>query len=474
MYESPSASIRINKMNITNYGNLQAQIKGHVILPDDPEYNETRAVWNGMIDRYPAIIVRCSCVEDIVQSIQTAQAMDMIVSVRGGGHNVAGHATNDGGMVIDVSQMKDVHVDADKRIAIAQAGATWADVDKATQAFGLATPGGEVSETGIAGLTLGGGVGHLRRKHGLTIDNLLSVDMVTADGEVRHASATEHTDLFWAVRGAGGNFGIVVNFEYELHPVGPEVMEATVMYPFDKADEVIKAWRNFTHTAPDEVSSSCLLWSVPAIPDFPEDMHNQNVIIIDAIYVGSVADAEQILQPLRQFTEPLVDMSSVSPFVEVQSAFDAFFPSHIQRYYWKSLNLAELTDTAIDNIIKRFIERPSPMTLVILRHLGGAMGRVADDATAFGDRSANFNLSLDSTWANPDEDETNIAWTRQAWSALNQFSDGGVYLNFPGFQEEGEQLMRRQFGKNYERLVAIKKQYDPTNFFSLNQNIKPE
>lgn len=467
-------------MNIANQsikfiiGDLENKVSGQVILPQDTEYDEARAVWNGMIDRYPAIIVRCSGIEDVILAVQTAQELDMIVSVRGGGHNVAGHATNDGGMVIDMSPMKDVTVDPEKRTVIAQAGTTWADVDKATQAFGLATPGGEVSETGIAGLTLGGGVGHLRRKHGLTIDNLLSVDIVTADGQLRHASATENEDLYWAVRGAGGNFGIVINFEYQLHPVGPEVMEATIMYPFDKATEVIKSWRDFTDTAPDEVSSSCLLWSVPAIPDFPEEMHHQNVIIVDAVYIGSVADAEHILQPLRNITEPLVDMSAVSQFVEVQSAFDEFFPAHTQRYYWKSMNLGELTDTAIEAIINQTLERPSPMTLVILRHLGGAMARVDADATAFGDRSSNFNLSLDATWVNPEDDDQNIDWAREAWFALNQFSDGGVYLNFPGFQEEGEQLMRRQFGGNYERLASIKKRYDPMNFFSLNQNIKPE
>lgn len=462
------------KVKIQIVADLQAEIKGAVILPDDSDYDEARAVWNGMIDRYPAIIVRCSCVEDVIKAIHKAHQLDMLISVRGGGHNVAGHATNDGGMIIDISPMKDIVVHPKERTAIAQAGATWADVDKATQAYGLATPGGEVSETGIAGLTLGGGVGHLRRKHGLTIDNLLSVDIVTADGQLRHASADENEDLFWAVRGGGGNFGIVTNFEYQLHPIGPALMEATVMYPFDKAHDVIKAWRKFTDTAPNEVSSSCLLWSVPAIPDFPEELHNQDVVIVDAVYIGAVADAERILQPLCDITEPIIDMSAVSPFVEIQSAFDEFFPSHIQRYYWKSLNLAELSDTAIDAIIQHTAERPSPQTLVIIRHLGGAMGRVAADATAFGDRSANFNLSLDSTWINPDDDALNIEWTREAWSALNQFSDGGVYLNFPGFQEEGEQLMRRQFGKNYERLAAIKKRYDPTNFFSLNQNIKPE
>lgn len=454
--------------------NQLQDIEGQVIYKGDADYEEARAVWNGMINRYPAMVVRCASVNDVIMTVNAARQANMLVSVRGGGHNVAGHATNDGGMVIDLSLMKAITVDSEKRTVSAQAGATWADVDKATQAFGLATPGGEVSETGIAGLTLGGGVGHLRRKYGLTIDNLLSVDMVTADGDLLHASANENQDLFWAVRGGGGNFGIVINFEYQLHSVGPELMEATVMYPFDKADQVIKAWRKFTETAPDEVSSSCLLWGVPAIPDFPEELHNQNVVILDAVYIGAVADAERILQPLKNITEPLIDMSAVSPFVEIQSAFDEFFPSQVQRYYWKSLNLAELSDSAIDATIEHFVERPSQQTLLIIRHLGGAMGRVAADATAFGDRSANFNLSLDSTWVSPDEDEANIVWTRSAWTALNQFSDGGVYLNFPGFQEEGEALMRRQFGKNYERLAEIKKRYDPTNFFSLNQNIKPE
>ena len=449
-------------------------IEGQIIFRGDDDYDEARAVWNGMINRYPAMVVRCASANDVIMAVNAARQANILVSVRGGGHNVVGHATNDGGMVIDVSPMKAVTVHPEKQTVIAQAGATWADVDHATQAFGLATPGGEVSETGIAGLTLGGGVGHLRRKYGLTIDNLLSVDIVTANGDLLHASANENQDLFWAVRGGGGNFGIVINFEYQLHPVGPELMEATVMYPFDKADEVIKAWRDFTETAPDEVSSSCLLWSVPAIPDFPEELHNQNVVMLDAVYIGAVDDAERILQPLKIITEPLIDMSAVSPFVEIQSAFDEFFPAHIQRYYWKSLNLAELSDSAIDAIVEHVVERPSPKTLVIIRHLGGAMGRVAADATAFGNRSANFNLSLDSTWVSPDADEANIAWTRVAWDALNQFSDGGVYLNFPGFQEEGEELMRRQFGKNYERLAAIKKRHDPTNFFSLNQNIKPE
>ena len=466
--------MQLETINTAEVKSKLQNIAGQVILPEDPLYDDARAVWNGMIDRYPAVIVRCLDVDDVILAVNTAREANLIVSVRGGGHNVAGHATNDGGMVIDVSPMNHVKVDPDQSTAIAQAGTTWADVDSATQVYGLAAPGGEVSETGIAGLTLGGGIGHMRRKHGLTIDNLLSVDIVSANGELLHASATENADLFWAVRGGGGNFGIVINFEYQLHPVGPQIMEATVMYPFEKATEVFKAWREYTETAPDEVASACILWSIPAIPDFPEEMHYQNVVIIDAVYIGSPDDAEPILQPLREITEPLIDMSAVDKYVNVQSGFDAFFPAHVLRYYWKSFNMKALTDDAIDDIIEHTRERPSPMTAVVIRHMGGAMGRVDADATGFGDRSAQFNLSLDATWASSDDDDINIGWTRKAWDALNQFSDGGVYLNFPGFQEEGEQLMRRQFGKNYERLAEIKKRYDPTNFFRLNQNIKPQ
>lgn len=449
-------------------------IEGDVILPVDEAYDEARAVWNGMINRYPAVIVRCQTISDVQLALGVARESNLVISVRGGGHNVAGFATNDDGMVIDLSPMRAVTVYAAERLAVAQAGATWADVDSATQAYGLATPGGQVSETGIAGLTLGGGIGAMRRSHGLTIDALRSVDIVTADGQLLCASEDEHADLFWAVRGGGGNFGIVVNFTYQLYPVGPEVMTATVMYPFEQAKKIISRWHAYALTEPDEVSSECLLWSIPAVPDFPEAMHNQNVIVISGTYIGDAETGEKVLQPLRELAEPLIDMSGVMPFVAVQNSFDPFFPAGVQRYYWKSLNLKTLSDLAIDAIINFAEQRPSPQTLVIIRHLGGAMGRVDAGATAFGDRSAQFNLSLDSTWVNPADDDANITWTRSTWNAMDQFSDGGVYLNFPGMHEEGVKLLHRQFGKNYERLTAIKKRYDPFNVFRLNQNIKPQ
>ncbi len=394
--------------------------------------------------------------------------------MRGGGHNVAGHATNDGGIVIDLSPMKAIEVQPEHRLAHAQPGVIWGELDRATQVYGLATPGGEISETGIAGLTLGGGVGILRRKHGLSADNLIAVEMVTASGEVITADDSQNTDLMWAVRGGGGNFGIVTKFTYRLHPVGPQIAGATAIYPLDQARELLRAWRSFTETAPDEVSSAFMIWTIPPVPDFPEALHGQPVCIIDAPYIGDPEVGAATLRPLRKLAEPLFDISGTQSYVEVQSAFDGLAPAHVLRYYWKSLNALELSDALIDRIIAHGRTRPSPLNLIVIRHLGGAMSRVPAEATAFGDRSAQYNISLDSIWSDSSDDERVVAWTRSVWDDLRPYSDGGVYLNFPGFQEEGQALMRAQFGKNYERLAAIKRQYDPTNFFRLNQNIVPE
>jgi FAD/FMN-containing dehydrogenase len=451
-----------------------AQLQGRLILPDDAGYDDARAVWNGMIDRYPAMIARCETVADVIASVNFAREHDLLISVRGGGHNVAGHATNDGGIVIDLSPMKAIEVDPERRIAHAQPGVIWGELDQATQAYGLATPGGEVSDTGIAGLTLGGGMGYLRRKHGLSADNLIAAEMVTAAGEVVTADETHNTELLWGLRGGGGNFGIVTRFTYRLHELDPQIFGASVIYPLSAAREVLLAWRAFCDTAPDEVSSAFMIWSIPAIPDFPEELHNQAMCMIDAPYAGDPQVGEALLQPLREISEPLLDLSGTQSFVEVQSAMDDLLPARVLRYYWKSLNARELGDELIDRFIAHGRTRPSPKNLFVIRHLGGAMGRVPADATAFGDRSAQYNISLDSTWVDPAEDEQNITWTRMVWDDLRPYSDGGVYLNFPGFQEEGEALMRAQFGQNYERLQALKRQYDPDNVFRVNQNIAPK
>lgn len=470
---TPSATpITINQSALQAFAE---EFQGQLILPGDTDYDQARKVWNGMIDRRPALIARCVTVSDVVASVNFAREQGLLISVRGGGHNVAGHATNNGGIIIDLSLMKAIEVDPEQRTAQAQAGVNWGELDRATQVYGLATPGGEVSVTGIAGLTLGGGVGYLRRKYGLSADNLIAVEMVTASGEVITADDNHNPELMWGLRGGGGNFGIVTRFTFRLHPVGPQIAGATVMYPLSKAREMLQAWRSFTETAPDEISSAFMIWEIPPVPDFfPEELHGEKVCIIDAPYTGDPAVGTALLQPLRELAEPVLDLSGTQSYVEMQSAFDDLAPAYIQRYYWKSLNAQELTDDLIDRIITHGRTRPSPQTLLVIRHLGGAMSRVAADATAFGDRSAQFNISIDSIWVEPGDDEQNVSWTRAVWDDLRQYSDGGVYLNFPGFQEEGEALMRAQFGQNYERLVALKQQYDPTNLFQLNQNIQPK
>lgn len=452
---------------------FKAHFRGDVLLPGDAGYDEVRQVWNGMIDRRPGLIVRCTGVADVIDSVNFARTHNLLVAVRGGGHNVAGNAVCDGGLMIDLSLMKAVHVDPKRRTARAQGGATWGDIDRETQVFGLATPGGVVSTTGIAGLTLGGGLGHLRRKCGLSCDNLLSVDIVTADGQFRTASQTENADLFWAVRGGGGNFGIVTSFEFRLHSVGPMVMLCATMYPLAKAKDILRTWREFTTTAPDELSSIAQIWSVPQAPDFPEDTRGKPVVIAAGVYAGPVNEGEQLVQPLRELDTPVLDLSGPMPFTAVQSAFDPFFPKGEHLNYWKSIYLNDLNDEVIDAILVHAGNRPSPRTLVNHWHMGGTVGRVGSEDTAFGDRSAPFLLEISSSWSDPQDSERNVTWTREFWSAMRPFSSGGLYLNFQGLAEQGEDPVRAAYGANYERLVALKTKYDPTNLFRLNQNIRP-
>lgn len=464
-------NVKIDKSALQAFA---GKLQGQLILPDDREYEQARKVWNGMIDRHPAIIARCETVSDVVASVNFARNHDLLIAVRGGGHNVAGHATNDGGIVIDLSPMKAIEVDPEQRVVHAQPGVNWGALDRATQVYGLATPGGEVSVTGIAGLTLGGGMGYLRRKYGLSADNLIAVEMVTPNGEVITADDSHNSELMWGLRGGGGNFGVVTKFTYKLHEVGPQITGATVFYPLGTARELLSQWHAFTQTAPDEISSAFMIWTIPEAPEFfPEPLHGQQVCIIDAPYAGDIKVGARIVKPLRELGDPLLDLSGTQSYLEMQSAFDTLAPAHVQRYYWKSLNARALTDELIDRIIAHGRTRSSSQTLIVIRHLGGAMGRIPAEATAFGDRSAHYNISLDSIWVDPADDERNIAWTRTVWEDLRHYSDGGVYLNFPGLHEEGEALIHAQFGKNYERLARLKKEYDPTNLFRLNQNIKP-
>lgn len=452
---------------------LQEQMRGQVILPSHPEYDEARRVWNGMIDKYPALIARCTGVADVMAAVKFAREHDLLVAVRGGGHNVAGHATCDGGLVIDLSPMKGIHVDPEKRIARAEPGVTWGELDRETQVFGLAAPGGVVSTTGIAGLTLGGGMGWLRRKHGLTIDNLLSVNLVTANGEYLTASETENAELFWGLRGGGGNFGVVTSFQYRLHPVGPMVMLVSAWYPVEYANDVLPKWRDFMQTAPEELSSTAYFWTVPAVPDFPEEHHGKRVVILGGVYAGSLEEGERITRPLREMATPLLDLSAQLPWTAVQQAFDRFFPSGERQYYFKSRYLKNLDDQTIQALIPRGANPPSPAVLIVIWHNGGAIQRVAAEETAFMGRDATYLLSVDAIWDDPTETEEVIAYSRAYLAEMEAYSTGGLYVNFAGLGEEGEQLVKDAYGAHYNRLVALKTKYDPANLFRLNQNIKP-
>jgi FAD/FMN-containing dehydrogenase len=450
-----------------------AGLRGGCLSPGDAGYDAARRVWNGMIDRRPGLIARCAGAADVIDAVRFARAHDLLLAVRGGGHNVAGTAVCDGGLMLDLSPMRGVRVDPDGRRAWVQGGATWGDVDRETQAFGLAAPGGVVSTTGVAGLTLSGGLGRLHRKYGLSCDNLVAADVVTADGRFLRASADAHPDLFWGLRGGGGNFGVVTAFEFQLHPVGPEVMVCTAMYPEERAGEVIRACREHQAAAPDELGVDLLFWAVPPAPQIPATLHGRRVLIVSGMYAGPADEGERLVRPLRALGEPVVDLSGRAPFAALQRRYDAFFPAGALHYYWKSRYLRGLDDAVIDAVVGHAAARPSSKTLVKLYHLGGAMSRVPADATAFGRRDAPVLLSIDTTWADPRDSELNIGWARAFWRDTAAFSPGGVYLSFPGLGEERGELVRAAYGANYDRLAALKRRYDPTNLFRLNQNIPP-
>ncbi len=449
-----------------------AGVRGRVLVSGDEGYEDARAIWNGLIDRRPALIVQCTGAADVVDSVNFAREHDLLLSIRAGGHNVAGNAVNDGGLVIDLSAMRGVRVDPSTQTVRVQGGATLGDLDRETQLFGLAVPAGVVSTTGVAGLTLHGGTGHLRRKHGLSIDSLLAVDIVTADGQMRTASATENEDLFWAVRGAGSNFGVVTSFEFQAHPVGPMVMVGAIFYPFDDVPELLRAWRDYVTTAPEELSSIVLLWTVPPGEAFPAEHHGKPVVVVAACYSGSVENGEPVVQPLRELAQPLIDVSGPWPWVGLQSGFDALFPKGAF-YYWKSRALATLTDEAIEVIADYGARRPSPLTDIVVWHQGGAMSRVGETDTAYGGRDAAFLVTGEASWDDPALNEEAIGWGRAFWDAIGQHSTGGMYLNFAGLGEEKEALVKAGYGVNYERLTALKAKYDPTNLFRMNLNIPP-
>jgi FAD/FMN-containing dehydrogenase len=441
---------------------LRATLRGEVIDRRHPGYDEARAVWNALIDRRPAAIARCAGTDDVVAAVRIARRQRPLVSIRGGGHQVAGSAVCDDGLVIDLSAMRAVEVDPDARTARVAGGARWADVDCATQAHGLATPGGEVSVTGVAGLTLGGGIGATMRAYGLSCDNLRSVEIVTADGQLRTASRDEHTDLFWALRGGGRGLGVVTSFEFALHPLGPEVASALVLYPYEDAESVLRAWRDHAPQAPDQLTPEIGLWSIPPLPELPEDLHGEPVVFVAGLYAGPPEAAAPALAPLRQLGDPLADLSSTGPYVEAQRALDDLFPAG-GRYYWKSHFLDEMSDAAIATVLERAALRPTPESVIYIRALGGAIARLGADVTAYAHRSASFNLSVDAIWSDPALDETAIAWARSTWDALRPHSTGGIYLNFAGLGEDG--VRRAALGSSEDRLDPIRRVYDPEGLF---------
>lgn len=451
---------------------LEDRLRGRVVVAGDADYDAARRVWNGMIDRRPALIAMCAGVGDVMAAVGHARDHGLPIAVRGGGHNVAGTAVCDDGVVIDLSAMRGVRVDPARGTVWAQAGCTWGDVDRETQPFALAVPGGVVSATGIAGLTLSGGLSSQRRAHGMTIDNLVGADVVTADGRLVHTSAEEHPELFWALLGGGGNFGVVTAFEYRAHRHGPEVFVTKVFYPVEQGREILTRWRDAVVGMPEAVTSEAIYWSFPAVPEIPESMHHAPVLVVVANVAGPLAGAEALTRPLRELGEPIVDASGPTTYLEEQRALDPLFAEG-RRYYWKGLYLDALDDAAIDVITERALQSPSPHSPVVVRHLGGAMGRVPAEATAFGDRSAPFHLSVDATWDDPAHDALNVLWTREFIAAAQRFSSGKLYLNFAGMLEEGEAGLRTTFGRNWARLVDVKTAYDPGNVFRFNPNIAP-
>lgn len=457
---------------------LRADARGPWLSPSDPGYDAARVVFNGMFDRRPALIARCHGVGDVLDAVRFAARHGLLTAVRGGGHNIAGKSTCEQGLMIDLSPMKSVAVDRERRLARVEAGATWAGVDRETQAFGLATPGGVVSHTGVAGLTLGGGMGWLKNKYGLSCDNLVSAEVVTAGGKVLTASEDENPDLFWALRGGGGNFGIVTSFTFRLHPLGPTVPAVFSMYPMTEARSVLKRWREWVASAPDEVTAEAVLWTMPTAEGLPPTVQGRDVIIGAGVYAGNpgegLDEGMAQLQGLRELGEPIGEILGPMPYRAAQSAFDPFFPNTGELLsHWKSLYLDELNDQAIEIIAERALDRSSQRTMLWVEHLGGALRRVAPEATAFSARSANFVMNFGGSWTEASETPGHVSWVRDAWSQLAPHTTGSIYLNFLGDEGKDDEIVRTAHGANYQRLVEVKTKYDPSNLFRLNQNIQP-
>ena len=450
---------------------LARTFHGQILLPQDADYDSARRIWNGMIDRRPAAIARCADQEDVGKAIRFARRLGLTAAVKGGGHNVAGNATCDGGLMIDLSLMRAVKVDAERRVAVVQGGCLLADMDRATQSQGLATPAGIVSTTGVGGLTLGGGFGWLSRKFGLTVDSLLSARMVNANGESIVAGSRENEDLFWAIRGGGGNFGIATSFEFRLHPVGPQVFCGLIIRPFEQAEAYLRFHREFVRTLPDDVTVWMVIRQAPPLPFLPPAVHGRLVLALPFIFLGDQASGERYIEPLRKFGASHGEAFGPSEFVGWQTAFDGLNAPGACNY-WKSHYLADLDDAAITAILDHAQRLPSPHCEIFLAHMEGAVRKVSNFDTAYPHRDAPFVLNIHSRWEPPGDGAACMAWARSLFDATRQSSTGGVYVNF--LNEEGEDRVRAAYPLGtFERLAQLKQRYDPDNFFRLNQNIRP-
>jgi FAD/FMN-containing dehydrogenase len=464
-----NGEISLNESEVSAF---RFSLKGRLLLRGDDGYDTARTIWNAMIDRYPAMVVQPENVDDIVSAVNFARENELLLCVKGGGHNIAGNAVCDGALMIDLSGMNSVTIDKDRRVALVRPGALLADFDREAQAYGLATPLGINSTTGVAGLTLGGGFGWLSRKFGTTVDNLISADVVTADGKTIKASESENPDLFWGLRGGGGNFGIVTNFEFKLHPVGPDVLTGLIVFPFDQGKEVLKKYRDAVKDMPDDLNVWVVLRKAPPLPFLPEDAHFKEAVIFACFYAGDPSEGEKLLEPFRSFGTPYGEFIGVQPFAAWQQAFDPLLTPGF-RNYWKSHNFAELPDAAIDVALKYVSDLPSPHTEIFFGLVGGQASRVPEDATAYSQRDALWACNVHGRWESPDDDQKVISWAREFWNASAPYSTGGVYVNFMT-EDEKSRVASAYKPEIWNRLVALKKKYDPTNLFSVNQNINPD
>ena len=450
---------------------LRGTLRGSLCLPGEPGYDPARTVWNAMIDRRPALIVRAAGANDVMRAVDFARKHDLRLSIRGGGHNIAGSAVCDDGLMIDLTPMKSVRVDPARRTVRVEPGVTLGELDRETQAFGLALPVGVNSTTGISGLTLGAGFGWISRSFGLSIDNLISADVVTADGKLVQTSAESEPDLFWAIRGGGGNFGVVTSFEFKLHPVGPEVLSGLIIHPIAQAGELLRAYRKLSAEAPDELALWFVMRKAPPLPFLPAEWHGKEILIFAACYSGDPAKGQQAMAPIRALGKPIADVIAPHPFVAWQSILDPLLAPGM-RNYWKSHSFTSISDGAIDTLIDFARKLPSPECEIAFAQLGGAINRVPAAATAYPHRDLKYLVNLHTRWASAADDQACIAWARGLFDALTPHATGGVYVNFMPEEEEAR-IRAGAYGANYERLARLKAKYDPSNLFRVNQNIRP-